>query len=266
MNTLHMPETKSARQGETQVLGVNITPMLKDDLTRYLMVSCLGERGKLVLNVNAHALNLAYSLPWFRSTLNASDVVFIDGYGVILAAWLLGYGHLPRITYADWMWDLAGFCVEHDISLYFLGARQGIAEQAAVNLLSQHPDLRILGTHHGYFDHSVHSNENQAVCAEINHLKPDLLFVGFGMPLQEKWLAENLGQLDVAAGLSCGALFDYVSNNLKRAPRFLTDHGLEWLGRLSYEPARLWRRYLLGNPVFLWRVFLQMVRRGPGVR
>jgi N-acetylglucosaminyldiphosphoundecaprenol N-acetyl-beta-D-mannosaminyltransferase len=261
MKEARLNEAGVVRRDPIQVLGVEITPMLKEDLTQYLLTACRAKQRRLVLNVNAHALNLAHQLPWLRDILNSSDVVFIDGYGVILAARLLGYGWQPRITYADWMWDLAGFCAEHGLSIYLLGAKDGIAARAAKNLMADYPGLKIAGTHHGYFDHSFDSDENQAMRAEINRARPDLLFVAFGMPLQEKWLSENLHRLDVSIGLSCGALFDYVSKSLRRPPRLLADHGLEWLGRLAYEPARLWRRYLVGNPVFLMRVFRQRFRR-----
>lgn len=85
----------------------------------------------------------------------------------------------------------------------------------------------------------------------------DILIVGFGMPLQERWLVENRVGLDVRVALAGGAVFDYVSGRLRRAPRLLTDHGFEWLGRLLIESRRLWRRYLVGNPVFLARVLRQ---------
>ncbi len=102
--------------------------------------------------------------------------------------------------------------------------------------------------------------------AEINRLEPDILVVGFGMPLQELWLKENWDRLQVHVGLTGGAVFDYISGRLRRPPQFLVDHGLEWLGRLLIDPRRLWRRYLLGIPLFTWRVIRQRLRRQPPSR
>jgi N-acetylglucosaminyldiphosphoundecaprenol N-acetyl-beta-D-mannosaminyltransferase len=208
----------------------------------------------LVLNVNVHCLNLCYEQPPLRAFMNSADLVFCDGFGVRLGARLHGVRLPPRITYADWIWDLSELCAREGMSLFFLGARPGVAARAADVLRQRFPDLEIVGTHHGFFDHRPGSAENEAVLAAINRLKPDILLVGFGMPRQEYWLRSNWSLVKSNVALTGGAVFDYVSGELNRAPRWMTANGLEWLGRLLIEPGRLWRRYLLGNPRFLWRV------------
>jgi N-acetylglucosaminyldiphosphoundecaprenol N-acetyl-beta-D-mannosaminyltransferase len=132
-----------------------------------------------------------------------------------------------------------------------------VADKAAANLKARFPDLRIVSTHHDYFDKTPGSAENEAVIEQINAVKPNILIVGFGMPLQERWLMENWDHIDANVALTGGAVFDYVSGELQRAPRWMTDNGLEWLGRLLIEPRRLWKRYLIGNPLFIWRVLKQ---------
>jgi N-acetylglucosaminyldiphosphoundecaprenol N-acetyl-beta-D-mannosaminyltransferase len=102
------------------------------------------------------------------------------------------------------------------------------------------------------------------VVEEINTAAPDILLVGLGMPLQERWLMENAHKLDAGATLTGGAVFDYVSGRLSRGPRLLTSHGFEWLARLLVEPRRLWRRYLLGNPLFILRVLKQRLGASRG--
>ena len=215
----------------------------------------------LVLHVNAYGLNLCYRDPALRSFFNAASLVFCDGAGVMLAARILGKRLPERITYADWAWRLASFAERENLSLFLLGARPGIAERAAVQLLARHPNLKIAGVHHGYFDRTPGAPENEAVLREINAAKPDILLVGFGMPLQERWLMQNWDQIDARLALTGGAVFDYVSGELKRGPRFLTDNGFEWLARLLIEPKRLWRRYVIGNPLFLLRVLKQRLTR-----
>jgi len=169
----------------------------------------------------------------------------------------LGYNIPQRITYADWMWQLAEFAESHGFTLFFLGARPGVADKAAARLKERFPNLRIVGTRHGYFDKDAGSPENEAVIRKINAAKPNILIVGFGMPLQECWLMENWDRIEANVALTGGAVFDYVSGELPRGPRWMTDHGLEWLARLIIEPRRLWKRYLIGNPLFLWRVVKQ---------
>jgi N-acetylglucosaminyldiphosphoundecaprenol N-acetyl-beta-D-mannosaminyltransferase len=130
----------------------------------------------------------------------------------------------------------------------------------------RHPGLDISGIHHGHFDHTPGSRENEAVVRRVNAARPDILIVGLGMPLQERWLMENRHTIDAGVALTGGAVFDYVSGGLRRGPRLLTDNGFEWLARLLIEPRRLWRRYLIGNPLFLLRVLGQRLGKEPSPR
>lgn len=243
--------------GRVNVLGVGVDPLTVEELHAEIGRLVRGSRHALVLNVNAHCLNLCYEDAALRAFFNGAEVVFCDGAGVMLAARVLG-GRIPeRITYADWAWHLAAFAAAEGFSLFFLGARPGVAQAAAQKLKERHPDLEIAGVRHGYFDHAAGSQENEAVVEEINAAAPDILLVGLGMPLQERWLMDIRERIDAGAILTGGAVFDYVSGRLDRGPRLLTASGFEWLARLLAEPRRLWRRYLVGNPLFLSRVLRQ---------
>jgi N-acetylglucosaminyldiphosphoundecaprenol N-acetyl-beta-D-mannosaminyltransferase len=239
------------------VLGVGVDPLSIPELHARIL-DIVRERGHaLVLHVNAHALNLCYRDPALRSFFNTASLVFCDGVGVMLAARILGKRLPERITYADWSWQLANFAERENLSLFLLGARPGVAERAAARLLVQHPDLKIVGIHHGYFNRAIGAPENEAVLTKINAARPDMLLLGFGMPVQERWLMKNWNRIDARIALTGGAAFDYISGELRRGPRLLTDNGFEWLARLLIEPRRLWRRYVIGNPLFLLRVLKQ---------
>ncbi|MFW6116411.1 MAG: WecB/TagA/CpsF family glycosyltransferase [bacterium] len=242
------------RAPKVDVLGVQVDPVTVPEL--HGTIDALIDAGSKarILHVNVSALNLAYEQRWLRDTLNQAELVFCDGAGAALGGRILGHRIPERITYADWMWQLACFAEERDHSFFFLGARRGVAEKAAAKLKARFPDLRILGTHHGYFDKTPGNPENEAVIEQINAVNPDILIVGFGMPLQERWLMENWDCIEAHVALTGGAVFDYVAGELRRAPRWMTNHGLEWLGRLIIEPRRLWKRYLIGNPLFVLRV------------
>jgi N-acetylglucosaminyldiphosphoundecaprenol N-acetyl-beta-D-mannosaminyltransferase len=242
---------------EIQILGVKVHPITVDDLHARIEALIREDSHSLVLNVNVHCLNLAYREPWLRQFQNRARLVFCDGAGVMLGARILGYRIPQRITYADWMWQLAQFAEPRGLTFFFLGARPGVADKAAARLKERFPDLRILSTHHGYFDKTAGSSENGAVIQEVNAVQPNILVVGFGMPLQERWLLENWEHIEANVALTGGAVFDYVSGELRRPPGWMTDHGLEWLGRLLIEPSRLWQRYVIGNPLFLWRALKQ---------
>lgn len=239
------------------ILGVEVSPIGVEELHAYLCNVIREDDKKLILNVNAHCLNLTFKFQWLREFLNNADLVFVDGAGVILGGKFLGARLPGRITYADWIWQLAEFSVLKDFSFFFLGAKPGVAEKAADNLRSTYPDLRVEGVHHGYFDKHRGSKENEWVLEQINQAEPNILIVGFGMPLQERWLKENWRFINANIALTGGAVFDYVSEEVERAPRWMTENGLEWLGRLMIEPRRLWQRYLLGNPLFMWRIIKQ---------
>jgi N-acetylglucosaminyldiphosphoundecaprenol N-acetyl-beta-D-mannosaminyltransferase len=239
------------------VLGVGVDPVNVAELHASILDIVRQGEHALVLHINVHGLNLCYRDPALRYFFNAAPVVFSDGAGVVLAARILGEYLPERITYADWALQLAAFAESEGLSLFFLGARPGVAESAAARLKGRYPNLKIAGVHHGYFDQTAGASENEAVLAKINATRPDVLLVGFGMPLQERWLMRNWKHLDAHVALTGGAVFDYVSGELKRGPRVLTDNGFEWLARLLIEPGRLWRRYVIGNPLFLLRVLRQ---------
>ena len=259
-----MASSVGPRAGRIDVLGVGVDPITVDELHAEIARLMRSGRLALVLNVNAHCLNLCYEDRALRDSLNGADVVFCDGAGVMLAARMLG-GRIPaRITYAAWIWRLAGLAAAEGFSFYFLGAPPGVAQEAARRLRERYPGLRIVGIRHGYFDHSAGSAENEAVLEEINATAPDILLVGLGMPLQERWLTQNRHRLDARVALTGGAVFDYVSRRVRRGPRILTESGFEWLARLLHEPRRLWRRYILGNPMFLLRVLRQILWRTTG--
>lgn len=239
------------------ILGAALSTINREALLTQLGNSIMENRKILVLSGNVYAYNLAYENRWLRDLFNQADFVRLDGSGVRWAARILGHQMPERMTWADFAWHLGAFAEKNKFSLFFLGGRPGIADQAADRLKERFPDLIIAGTQHGYFDKNPGSEEARTVIEQINQVKPKILVIGFGMPVQERWLVENRLQIDANVILTGGAVFDYISGELRRAPKWMTDNGLEWLGRMLIEPRRLWKRYLLGNPLFLWRVLLQ---------
>lgn len=243
----------------TVIFDVPIRKITVPDLNNQIGSFVMQQKKVLILHANVYGLNIAYEQEWFSSFLQSAEMVFCDGAGVRLAARLMGDSLPPRITYADWMWSLGEFVEQNEFTLFLLGAEPGVAAEAGASLKKRFPNLQIVGTQHGYFNKSADSVENQSVVDHINRTKPDILIVGFGMPLQERWLLENFDKLDVNVSLTGGAVFDYLSGNLIRAPKWMTDNGLEWLGRLFIEPRRLWQRYLIGNPLFFFRIFKEKI-------
>jgi N-acetylglucosaminyldiphosphoundecaprenol N-acetyl-beta-D-mannosaminyltransferase len=241
------------------ILGVRVDLISLDELLQYISFIINSQQKAIITYINVHAVNIAYGLGWFKNFINHSQIVFCDGFGVKWAARILTGKILQRLTPPDWFDRLVGKCAEDGISIFLLGTRQEVVEKFAVVLKGKYPRLIIAGVQHGFFDKKATSSDNQEVLAKINALQPDILIVGFGMPAQEKWIAENWENLQVKIVIPVGAMFDYLAGVVNRAPRWMTDNGLEWLGRLWIEPGRLWKRYVIGIPLFLWRIFIHHI-------
>ncbi|MDQ3644408.1 MAG: WecB/TagA/CpsF family glycosyltransferase [Actinomycetota bacterium] len=238
--------------GPTEMFGIDVETTPPAELLRRILDYAEGAERRRVSYVNAHVLNQAQSNPELHSALQASDIVYCDGYGVRLAARLIGLRVPHRMTGADWVWGIAALCQESRRSLYLLGSDPGAAAGAAHALKRWYPQLDVRGTHHGYF--GLGSPHSDRVLEHIAERKPDILLVGMGTPQQELWVDRNRHRIDAPVVWTVGALFDYMSGRVPRAPYWISDNGFEWIYRLAVEPRRMWRRYLLGNPAFLRRV------------
>lgn len=240
-----------------RIAGVRVDAMDLRRLHAYIHHAIVRGWTVPVLNANVQAVVLANRDPEFARILEDAPVVFCDGSGVRLGAKILGEELPPRITYADWIHELAPFLRDQGHSIYLLGSKPGVAEIAARKLQERYPGIRVAGTGHGYF--RKEGVENDEVLSRLREARPDVLLLGFGMPLQEKWMMANLGRIDARVILSGGACIDYVAETVRRGPRILVDNHMEWLARLWVEPRRLWKRYLLGNPTFLALVLRQKI-------
>ena len=235
----------------SQVFGIPVDLGRPSELLETLSGWAGERRARRVMYVNAHVVNQSRDNPELLAALRRADLVYCDGYGVRLAARALELPVPHRMTGADWVWELAGLCEQAGRSLYLLGSDPPIARLAAERLREHYPELRVAGWHHGYFD--LDSPHNERVIEDIAEKQPDIVLVGMGSPKQELWVDRYGDRLETLTW-TVGALFDYVSGRVPRAPHWLADNGLEWIFRLAIEPNRMWRRYLVGNPAFLARV------------
>ncbi len=217
------------------------------DATDELLAAAVQKR---VMYVNIHVLNTANQEPRLKEILKRADLVYCDGQGVSLGARMLGNDFGDRLTATDFIYPLCEHAAARGHSLFLLAGVEGVASEAAAILRRRFPGLRIAGVHHGYF--------NKSDCGDvirlINESRPDILFVGFGTPVQEYFIADHASSIDARLIWAVGAVFDFVSGRLTRGPMWLNKRGMEWLGRLISEPRRLWKRYLVGNFAFFVRI------------
>ena len=233
------------------VLGVGVDPVELGGVLRTVEEFIHSGEKKTVHYANVYCVNIAGRDAEYREILNRADLVYCDGYGVVLGAKITGRTIPGRMTGADWVYDLGEFCQERGYSLYLLGSRPGVSEKAAERLRAIYPSLKISGVHHGYLTNDEGVSE---AIRDVNSCRPDILLVGMGSPLQEKFIYHYRQRIEVPVCWSVGALFDFVAGVVPRAPNWMLDNGLEWLFRLLYEPRRMWDRYLIGNTAFLLKV------------
>lgn len=241
------------------LLGVPIHPISPNFLVRTLVRWGEGTAQRRVFNVNVHAMNLAAHNKRFRSALNRADVVFCDGYGVKWGARLAGHQVPHRMTPPDWVDAFAAATASAGQSVFALGDETGIADRFQRALRTNHPGYVDAGSHHGFF--SQEETENRRVIDLINRSGATHLLVGMGMPRQELWLEQNAALLSPRVLIPVGALFRWYIGVDKRAPRWMTDHGMEWLARFLQHPLRHFGRYAVGNPAFLVRVLAWRIMR-----
>lgn len=245
---------------EVKLLQTRFHKVTVRELIDYVIESAHLKQKTVVSNVNVRAVNFACQLPWYRKFINSSNLVFCDGFGVLLGAKLLRYSISSehRMTCPDFIEDLALACEQNQVSIFLLAGKPGVTDQAIAKLRAIAPTLNIQG-HHGYFAKS--GPENDAVIDKINQFQPDVLYVGFGMPAQERWILDNYDRLESSVCLPLGACLDFYTGSVYRGPRWMTDRGMEWLSRLFTEPQRLWDRYVIGNPQFFYRVLKERFTR-----
>ncbi len=200
--------------------------------------------------VNPDCFNKMYSDKDYYSIIKNNDIVYPDGIGVHIACKMLGTPLKENINGTDMFPYIRDLAIENSYRIYLLGGKPGVADQMKRKLESDFPGLNICGTADGYFDRS-HSRE---IVTAINESKAEILFVAFGAPLQEKWINDYRDKINANVVLGVGGLFDFYSERIERAPRWLREIGMEWSYRLYKEPGRMWRRYIIGNPLFLLRV------------
>ncbi len=202
--------------------------------------------GGRIYYANAHTMVTAASDKQLEDALDKTDMLLADGSGVRWGSALLGTPLTYNLNGTDLVPALCKAGAKDGLSLYLLGANPGVAAEAAANLQQDHPGIVITGTRNGYFA----DDQIDDVLAEIREANPHILLVAMGVPRQEVWIDKHADKLPNITCMGVGGLFDFLSKRAVRAPLFMRKIGFEWLWRMSMEPRRLWKRYVIGNLVF----------------
>lgn len=221
------------------VLGINVTNASEEDILKYIG-EVIRERSIKIFIVtpNPEIIIAAYRDKDFKTTLNNASISLCDGIGLYLGAKILGVSIRQRVTGTDMVTHLCELASRLNMSVGFLGGKEGVAEETAKCLVKLYPKLNVL----------LSNNEWEE---KYNALKIDILFVAFGYPKQERWMEKHISSSNVAVMLGVGGAFDYISGRVERAPLLFRRVGLEWIYRLIRQPWRWQRQLALFNFVYL---------------
>lgn len=217
--------------------------------------------GKLLINtINAHSYNTALKDAFFAEALMKGDALIPDGASIVMACRKLKAKSQPTERIAGW--DL--FTMEMERlnqkggTCFFMGSSEKVLNLIREKAKTIYPNIRI-ETYSPPYKPEFSEEENRAIIEAINRANPDLLWIGMTAPKQEKWAYRHWNELDIHCHCgTIGAVFDFFAGTMERAPLWWQEHSLEWLYRLLKEPKRMWRRYIIGNTLFIWNIFREM--------
>lgn len=228
-----------------RILGVPFADITSEEAVSRA-VSCLKGNGKsIIYTPNPEMVMEARKNKEFMEILNSSTMNVPDGIGIVYGSRFTKNPIKHRVAGYDLVQGIFDKMKDMGKTVYFFGGAPGVTDTAKEVMEAKYKGLKVVGTANGYFD----KEREKEIIAEINELKPDLLLVGIGFPKQEKWIYDHIKELNVKLAIGVGGSFDVMSGNVKRAPQFFIDHGLEWFYRLITQPSRFVR--MLQLPLFM---------------
>lgn len=229
----------------------------KDDLSKI-------PNGKFLINtINAHSYNVARTDELFAEALTKGDYLIPDGMSVVKTCKWLHAKSQPRerIAGADLFEYEMDRLNKKCGTVMFMGSSEKTLAKIVDQAAKVYPNLKVV-TYSPPYKPEFDEADNKAIVDAINMANPDLLWIGMTAPKQEKWTYSHWNELNIHCHVgTIGAVFDFFAGNTKRAPQWWQKHGLEWLYRLIKEPRRMWRRYIIGNTVFLWHMLGEKISR-----
>lgn len=233
----------------TNILGVNVANLTLKNIVPTLLKLIDNRKEVTIFGANAHAVNIYQKDKKFRKAIDNATMIYPEGFSMIFASKLLGKRFRGKTTLMDFIFEFFKECEKNKWKVYLLGGREEVSKKALKNLQKKFPKLKIWG-YHGYFL----EQETMEIIAKINKVNPKILFVAMGSPKQEVWIDKNKNKINAHAFFGIGGSIDIISGVIPRAPKIMSNNGLEWLYRFYKEPKRLWKRYITGNSIFLLRV------------
>lgn len=229
---------------ETKILGVKINSPDPNELIEKINLFLDEDKSHYIVTTNPEFIIEATKDNEFKKILNEADLSLADGFGIKLVSWLKGK-NIKRISGVDLMLRICQIAEQKNSSIFLLGSLEDTAERAALKLVEKFNNLNIVGAEEGIkfkIQNLDYIKKNEELLKRINKVKPDIIFVAFGAPKQEKWIYENKAKIpSLKLAMGVGGTFDFIAKKIKRAPKIWRLAGLEWLWRLIMQPWRLFR-------------------------
>ena len=263
---LHSTPEPIERPQTVPVLGVPLALTDYDRVLTWIDEMVARREQGYVCVANVHTVMAFSEDPVLRDAILGSSLNLPDGQPLVWAVNALGYDLGSRVYGPELMLRACAHAASSGQRLYLYGGHnQGALVELALNLRRRYPGVRIVG---GYSPphRALHEEERAAVAAEINRSQADVVWVGIGVPKQEKWMAQMRDQIEAPVLVGVGAAFDFHAGRVPQAPNWMQEAGLEWAYRLVREPRRLWRRYMRYNPRFVGSFALQLVEHRRALR
>ncbi len=243
-------------KGKHSILGINVHAVDYEYAVSQIVAAAKQRQPYAVSALAVHGVMTGFMDPTHLRRLNGLDLVVPDGQPVRMALGLIHGRKLPDRVYGpNLTLKVAEAFAAQGLKIYLYGSKPEVLEHLIVNLQQRFPQLVIAGSEPSKF-RKLSAAEQLAVAERIKVSGADAVFLGLGCPRQEVWAYEYRDLLDLPI-LAVGAAFDFFAGNLPQAPKMMQDLSLEWLYRLIQEPQRLWRRYLILNPIYVWNILLQ---------
>jgi N-acetylglucosaminyldiphosphoundecaprenol N-acetyl-beta-D-mannosaminyltransferase len=249
------------RTERAELLGLSFDTVTMETAVARCLELCRAPRtSNLVITANASHLCMMRRDPELALACRAGHLTVADGMSVVWALRASGQPVPERVAGVDLMARLLAAAGEHQLRVYFLGAKREVVTALVERTRVQHPGLEITGFRDGFFGPDGHLG----IVEDIRASRPDILFVGMPTPFKETWCERHRQRLEVPVIMGVGGSFDVLAGFIKRAPRWIQSLGLEWFWRLLMEPRKLWKRYLTTNSEFIWLAGLEIVARRLG--
>ena len=228
-------------------LNTYINNITMQDAIKNIEKMIISKKKSYIVAINVDVVMKIENDSYLKKISDEADMTLVDGKPLIWISKLKKKPIKAKISGSDLVPQICNLAAQKNYSIFIIGGKEGVAKRAKVELEKKYPNINIVGTYSPPFGFEKNKKEINDINKMISNKKPDLLIVCFGCPKQEKWIYENINNYDATVSICAGATVDFLAGNVKRAPKWMSDHGLEWFYRFLQEPKRLFKRYFIDD-------------------